>query len=231
MQGVFLKMIRVVSWALLIVAGLMLAFVVTAFVLSSIPVNSGFAQPPAQQNQLEIFVTSNGVHTDIVVPVATSYIDWRTKLPLHQFEGIDSSYQYIAFGWGDRRFYMETPSWTDLTPSVALTAALWPTRAAMHVEYIKHKLIPTKRQQPVYISPKQYLQLIHYIEASFVQQQGQFKHIPGSGYTPQDTFYEAHGRFYILNNCNNWVNNGLKQMGFKTGLWAPLPFAVMRHLR
>lgn len=231
MQFLFLKLSRIFSWMLLTVASLTLAFLVAAFLLSSIPVNNGFAQPPAQQTQLEIFVTSNGVHTDIVVPVATTYIDWRTKLPLHQFEGVDSSYQYIAFGWGDRRFYMETPSWTDLTPSVAFTAAFWPTRTAMHVEYIKHKLAPTKRQQPVFISPAQYMQLIAYINESFKTNQGQFLHISGFGYTPQDTFYEAHGRFYIVKNCNNWVNNGLKQMGIKTGLWAPLPFAVMRHLR
>ncbi|GAB3537356.1 TIGR02117 family protein [Pontibacter brevis] len=189
------------------------------------------AQVPHTTDSIEIFVTSNGVHTDIVVPVATPIIDWRDKIPLHHFRNADSSYQYLAFGWGDRRFYMETPEWNDLTPGVALRASLWPTPTAMHVEYIDSRLTPTKRQQPVLLSAAHYKQLVEYIDASFQQENGQYLHIPNTGYTGQDTFYEAHGKFYILKNCNNWVNRGLKAAGIEAALWAPLPFAVMRHLR
>lgn len=209
---------------------LVLLFLLSGFILSSIPVNRGYAQSQSPDS-IEIFVTSNGVHTDIVVPVATPHRDWRQLLPLHHYGAVDSSYRYVAFGWGDRRFYMQTPEWTDLTPNVAFTAALWPTRTAMHVEYIQNKLIPTKRQRPILISAEQYRQLIAYIDASFVRQQGQYTHIPNSGYTPHDTFYEAHGRFYLLKNCNNWVNQGLKSMNVRAPLWAPFPYAIMRHLR
>jgi uncharacterized protein (TIGR02117 family) len=196
--------------------------------LTCLPVNSGVAQAT---DGVEIYVTSNGVHTDIVVPVTTPYIDWREKLPLQHFADVDSSYTHLSFGWGDRRFYMETPEWSDLTLGVALRASLWPTPTAMHVEYISTALTPTKQQRPVLLSADQYRQLVQYIDASFQQEAGQYIHIAGSGYTGQDTFYEAHGKFYILKNCNNWVNKGLKAAGVKTALWAPLPFAVMRHLR
>lgn len=229
MRQVLRNVLVGVLWLFTVVTGSVVTFLLAAFLLSSIPVNSGYAQAP--RNSIEIFVTSNGVHTDIVVPVATPYIDWRSKLPLNHFERVDSSYKYIAFGWGDRRFYMETPEWTDLTPEVALAAALWPTRTAMHVEYIRSKLTPTDRQQPVLITPEQYQRLITYIDHSFIQQNDQYMHIEGSGYTGQDTFYEAHGKFYILKNCNNWVNQGLKRMGVQAAFWAPIPYAIMRHLR
>ncbi|WP_162051831.1 TIGR02117 family protein [Pontibacter pamirensis] len=230
MKRVIIRILSFVLWFIGTVAGLVVLFVFSAFVLSSIPVNSSAAQvPPAAP--VEIYVTSNGVHTDIVVPVATPTIDWRNKIPLHHFENADSSYQYLAFGWGDRRFYMETPEWDDLTPGVALRATLWPTPSAMHVKYIVSRLTPTKRQQPVLLSAAHYRQLVDYIDASFQQESGQYIHITDSGYTGQDTFYEAHGKFYILKNCNNWVNQGLKAAGVEAALWAPLPFAVMRHLR
>ncbi len=220
-----------ICWLLAILAGAALLFVAAALLFGSITVNNGYAQVQPQEEHIEIYVTSNGVHTDIIVPVSTRYIDWREKLPLHHFGQVDSTYRYIGFGWGDRRFYMETPEWTDLTPKVAITAALWPTRTAMHVEYIRARLVPTKRQRPLLVSPEQYQQLITYIDESFVQQHGNYLHISGSGYSQRDTFYEAHGKFYILKNCNNWVNQGLKRMGVKTAVWAPLPFSIMRHLR
>ncbi|MCJ8164476.1 TIGR02117 family protein [Pontibacter sp. E15-1] len=213
------------------VVGTVALFLLCAAVLGSIPVNNGFAQAHTEDERVEIFVTSNGVHTDFVVPVATPYMDWRQKVPLEHFPAADSSYTYLAFGWGDRRFFMQTPSWRDLTPGVALSASLWPTPAAMHVAYVSSKLIPTRQQQPVLLSPEQYQQLVAYIDASFQKENGAYRHISGSGYTGQDTFYEANGKFYILHNCNNWVSKGLKAAGIPTALWAPLPFAVMRYLR
>jgi uncharacterized protein (TIGR02117 family) len=206
-------------------------FLLSAFVLSSIPTNCSFAQATQNDAPVEIYVTSNGIHTDFVVPVATPYIDWREKLPLQHFASVDSSYTHLSFGWGDRRFYMETPEWSDLTLDVALSAAFWPTPSAMHVEYIQKGLKPTKRQRPVLLTAEQYRQLVHYIDASFQEKDGGYIHIGGSGYSGHDTFYEAHGKFYILRNCNNWVNKGLKAAGVKTAFWAPLPFSVMRHLR
>lgn len=205
-------------------------FFVTGFILSSFPVNRSFAQT-TEPDSVEIFVTSNGVHTDIIVPVATPYIDWRTKLPLHHFGNIDSSYAYLGFGWGDRRFYMETPEWKDLKLGVALSSALWPTRTAMHVEYIRHKLQANRHQRPILVSAAQYKTLISYINKSFQQQNGQYIHISNSGYAHNDTFYEANGKFYLFKNCNNWVNQGLRKMGVKTAIWAPFPYAIMRHLR
>lgn len=225
------KIVAFILWLLVSVAGAAVLFVAAAFLMSGITVNDGYAQVQQQEEHIEIYVTSNGVHTDIIVPVSTPYIDWREKLPLHHFGNVDSTYRYIGFGWGDRKFYMETPEWSDLTLKVAITAALWPTRTAMHVEYIQSRLVPTKRQRPVRISPEQYQQLITYIDASFVQQNNRYLHINGSGYSDRDTFYEAHGKFYILKNCNNWVNQGLKVTDVKTAVWAPLPVSIMRHLR
>ena len=230
MRQVLGRILRFSGKAASVLADFAVLFFVVGFVLSSFPVNRSFAQA-TEPDSVEIFVTSNGVHTDIIVPVVTPFIDWRTKFPLHHFGKVDSSYAYLGFGWGDRRFYMETPEWKDLKPGVALSSALWPTRTAMHVEYIRKRLQPNRYQRPILITPEQYKRLIIYIDKSFQQPEGRYLHISGSGYAHNDTFYEANGKFYLLKNCNNWVNQGLRRMDVKTSLWAPFPYCIMRHLR
>jgi uncharacterized protein (TIGR02117 family) len=209
---------------------LVLLTIVTALVLSVLPVNTGFAQTQ-QKEHIEIFITSNGIHTDLVLPVATPYIDWRSKIALQHFAGADSSFTHIAFGWGDREFYMETPEWSDLTLEVALSAMFWPSPSAMHVEYIRRPLTPNKHQRPIRITPEQYQKLVTYIYSSFQSRDGNFLLIPGKGYSATDNFYEAREKFYFPKNCNNWVNGGLKAAGLKAAFFAPFPYAVMRHYR
>ncbi len=230
MHQVIRYILLVLAKAVSLLLSLTVLFFASGLLLSSVPVNTSFAQA-SEPDAIEIFVTSNGVHTDIIVPVKTTYIDWRSKIPLHHFENLDSSYAYIGFGWGDRRFYMQTPEWSDLKLDVAITSAFWPTRTAMHTEYIKYKLQPNSHQRPILITPEQYKSLIKYIDESFQKKEGQYIHISNSGYSHKDTFYEANEKFYLLKNCNHWVNQGLKAMGVKTALWAPFPFAIMRHLR
>ena len=230
MQQIARNVVFILARAATALTDFAVLFLAVGFILSSFPLNRGFAQSNAPDS-VEVFITSNGVHTDIIVPVVTPFIDWRTKIPLHHFGNVDSSYAYIGFGWGDRRFYMETPEWSDLKPGVALSSALWPTPTAMHVEYIKNKLKPNRHQRPIMVSAAQYKSLIVYINKSFQKQNGEYMHISGSGYSHKDTFYEAHGKFYLFKNCNNWVNQGLKAMDVKTAIWAPFPYAIMRHLR
>ncbi|RAU82455.1 TIGR02117 family protein [Pontibacter arcticus] len=198
----------------------------------SAPFTQVLARPhTALPDSVQLFVTSNGVHTELVVPVKTPFIDWRTLLPLQHFPKADSSFTHVAFGWGNRRFFIETPEWGDLKLHVALYAAFWPGTTAMHVEYIPKPLAPTKKQRPFMVSQAQYKKLIAYIKNSFRQENSRFVYIPDASYTDYDSFYEANGRYYVLKNCNYWVNAGLKEMGIKSAWWAPFPYTIMRHYR
>lgn len=213
-------------------AGLVLMtmlYILSALVLGSVPVNSSYAQTT---QGIEIFVTNNGVHTDLVLPVKTRYIDWRDRLHVQDYAGADSTFTHVSFGWGDRKFYMETPEWKDLTLTTAITALFWPTRTAMHVEYIARPLQKNKHQQPVVVTEEQYQALVQYLLDSFQQEpDGEFLLIEGKGYNDRDNFYEATGKFHLFKTCNVWVNGGLKAMGYRTALWTPFSFQVMRQVR
>lgn len=208
----------------------MLLSVITAFILSFIPAGTGISSP-VKQDSVQIFLTSNGIHTDLVLPVKTDYIDWRDKVPLHHFAGADSSFTHIGFGWGDRAFYMQTPEWSDLTLKVALDAVFWPSPSAMHVEYIRRPLTPNKHQRPIWVTPEQYIQLVNYISGSFQTQNNQVMLIEGKGYSSTDNFYEANEKFYFPKTCNYWINKGLKSADLKGAFFAPFPYAIMRHYR
>ena len=78
-----------------------------------------FSTTPENLNcvsEKEVFISTNGIHLDIIVP--------RKNLTkgLQQELEISESVEYISFGWGDREFYLETPTWNDFKLSTAVKA-------------------------------------------------------------------------------------------------------------
>ena len=55
--------------------------------------------------------------------------------------------------------------------------------------------------------------------------------IPGAGYFSNDAFYEAIGRFTIINTCNEWTGKALRTAGVCIGLWTPFEWSVIYHLK
>ena len=96
----------------------LLAFV-ALLVIGLIPVNNGFRAP---DEGIELFLVSNPVHADIIVPRSTAVIDWNERFDREHFEGDISKATHIAFGWGDRGFFLETETWDDLKVSTAANA-------------------------------------------------------------------------------------------------------------
>ena len=208
--------------------GLSLLYVGLAALLAYIPVN---AQVPAPSKEVEIYITTNGVHADFTLPVQTPVVNWRRHFPLQEYAGAKSSDQYIAFGWGDRGFYLDTPQWSDLTASTAIEALFLPSPTAMHVTYYQQAPSPATDSRRLYLSEAQYRQLVRYIQKSFASTiDGDFLLIKGAGYSPYDNFYEANGSYSLFYTCNNWVNEGLKEIGVKTAVWAPFDWGVLHHL-
>ncbi len=210
-----LKPIGYLAGALVGVVGLYLA---TAFVLSRIPVAK--AQPNAAPD-VPVFLHTNGVHTDIVVPIRTRQLDWSRQLPFANIPSGDTTMRYIAFGWGDKGFYLDTPTWADLKFSTAFVAAFWLGSAAMHTTYL-HTVPPGPATVPLYLSQAEYARLIAYIRDSFrYDAAGRVQHIRGHSYGRDDAFYEARRVYSFAYTCNTWTNNALKAGGQKACLWTP----------
>src|SRR3546814_2455113 len=70
------------------------------------------------------------------------------------------------FGWGERNFYLQTPSWSDLDLSVAARALIYGRRTLLHVDHV-HDPRPGPDMRPVTISEAQYALLARRIDAYF----------------------------------------------------------------
>lgn len=175
-----------------------------------------------------LFVRSNGVHTDLCMPTQTADYDWTSFIPLSHFEDITQT-EYIAIGWGDKGFFLDTPTWAELKVSTAINAAFLPSPTAMHVEYMSVPKVSSDIKQ-IQISSKDYQKLIRFIQHSFVQTRNGISLIPDRGYWKRDNFYDAHGNYHLFNTCNVWVNDALKSAELPTSLLSILPEGNLRHL-
>ncbi|MBD2768920.1 TIGR02117 family protein [Hymenobacter sp. BT664] len=220
------QVMKAVGYAVGVLVGAICLYLAAAFVLGRIPVAK--TQPNAPADVL-VFVHTNGVHTDIVVPVKTPQQDWSQLLPFRNIPSRDTTLRYLAFGWGDKGFYLYTPTWADLKFRTAFVAAFWLGSSAMHTTYLPAPT-PGPDTVPLHLSRAEYARLIAYIQDSFrYDAAGHVQHIQGHSYGPNDAFYEARRVYSFLYTCNTWTNNALKACGQKACLWTPSDRGILYH--
>ncbi len=216
-------LLKILALLILIVC----VYFIFALVLSLIPANPDFKN---SADGIQVFVRSNGVHTDVVLPVKSDYITWIEKIPYSSVQHADSSFQWIGFGWGNREFYIETKEWKDLKTSTALRAGLGIGTAALHVEFIR-KPLKNDRWIELNLEKENFEKLSAYIHNFFrTDESGNFIQIPDAHYYSNDAFFEAHGRFTSITTCNTWTGKGLRAAGIRTGIWTPFEKSVMWQL-
>lgn len=210
------KALKIVLKIFLVLFGLILIYLITVFSLSKITVN----QEPNTKPEVEIYILTNGVHTDIVMPTKNDQIDWSQQVKFANTKAADSTYKYLAMGWGDKGFYLETPEWSDLKASVAFKAASGLSTTAIHATYYK-SLREGADCKKMMISKEQYYRLIRYISQSFQKDaSGNFLNIKTDAiYGKSDAFYEATGSYSLFHTCNTWANSALKASGQKCCYW------------
>lgn len=85
----------------------------------------------------QIFIKSNGVHTDIVLPIKSDIINWSELFLFENTLSKSTDFSYVGIGWGDKGFYLDTPTWSELKVSTALIAGTGLGNAALHITYYK----------------------------------------------------------------------------------------------
>lgn len=188
------------------------------------PANAGrTTAPPA----VEAWVFSNGVHTDLVLPIRNAAVDWASVFPPGDARAAPADAQFIAIGWGDREFFLHTPTWADLTARRAFGALLGGNRALLHVQWL-HRPLPGKALRPLPLSQADYAALVGHVRDALPQ--GRATPIPAAGYAQNDAFYEALGGYNAFETCNTWTGRGLRRAGVPVSRWTPFDFNVVAHL-
>jgi uncharacterized protein (TIGR02117 family) len=202
------------------------AYVGAVWILGAIPVHADYR--PADSG-VTIAVASNGVHTDFYLPARHPVKDWTSFAPLESPAAAPAP--YVLIGWGDRGFFLDTPTWDDLSATTALAAVFWPTPAVMHVYHRFWLPLEGEACARLQLREAEYRALVAYIEAGFARDEGGAPIlIAGRNYTPSDVFYEGTGSYHLLHTCNNWASGALAAAGVRQPLWSPFDGAIFAQL-
>jgi uncharacterized protein (TIGR02117 family) len=226
--AIFRKIARYVLRFFGVLFLLVACYIIAAFILGIIPVNKDYVQA---SHGTEIYISSNGVHLDIIMPVATGQINWRDLVPPEHFPGAVGFDRYVGFGWGERNFYIRTPTWADLRLDVAINAMFWPTVSAMHVNYYRSAPRLGSHTISITLDDEEIKELQAYIYGSFQLKKGQAILIENAGYDVDDNFYEARGKYHMFYTSNDWVNEALKKIGVRSAVWSPFDKGLLYQLR
>jgi uncharacterized protein (TIGR02117 family) len=213
---------RILTALLAIPAAYMLAALIGSFV----PLNRGWTEP---DQGITIYLADNGIHSDIIMPVRAAGLDWSTVIRRSDAAAASADARWVAFGSGEERVYLQTPTWWDIRPAT-LWAVMTGSRRVLHVEWIDD---PSYAERQIRLRPEEYRRLWSALRADFrLDDSGKPVRIDHPGYDCCDSFYWAGGRFNALTTCNAWTADKLRLAGVKTSLWPPfVPGLLWRYRR
>lgn len=232
-NGLYLSFMRRIIKMIFSIAagilGLVLLYAIAAVVLPFITVP---AEKTSEPKTTDIYILTNGMHTDLVVPVKSPQYDWSTLIPFQDTRSGRTDFKYLSVGWGDKGFYLDTPTWSQLKFSTAFKASFWLSESAMHCTFYD-KMTEGKDCVKISITTAQYKRLIRFIQDKFdYDQNGKVMLIKTNAvYGDNDAFYDAKGRYNFLDTCNTWANDGLKTAGQKAALWTAADFGIFQHYK
>ena len=190
----------------------------------------GFALFPAsgrlQQADGEpiAYVCTSLAHADIVIPSRDLLVDWSALFPAVTPPGLPAE-AYLAFGWGDLRFFRETPKWADVRLSTALGAL-----AGLHDTALRVVAVNPPATDPdcrsVRIDRAGRLALIDHIRESLIPDAAGGHPRQPVAQTGLEAYYLAKGRYGPLRTCNQWVAEALAAAGLPYTRFAPFSFSV-----
>ncbi|HVF84215.1 MAG TPA: TIGR02117 family protein [Sphingomicrobium sp.] len=200
---------------LLAVAAVPALYLLLALFGSLLPINSAWQEP---ERGTTVYLRSNGIHVDIVMPAVAEGLDWRRYFPRTDFRAAPASPRWFTFGAGERRVFLDTATWFDLTPRTAW-AALMGGEQVMHVERTSE---PGSNLRALRLRPEEYRRLWAAIRAQLeLSPGGRPQRIDHPGYFGDDAFYLARGKASALHTCNNWVADQLRLAGVEASVWSP----------
>lgn len=226
-RALLVGFLRFVSKALIAIIALLSLYVIFALLGTLIAVNKGFLEA---KDGHTIFVTTNGFHTEIVLPVQHRRDKCFQVLSDSLFSGNYDAASHIAFGWGDQDFYMDAYQHAFPAIPTILDAALVPGESLMHIEFYSAAPKVGEDVKAISLTDEQYEKLVDYVNASFRSDNEAYTLFNQAGYGKHDYFYKAVGKYHLFNTCNSWTGRGLREVGVHMSWWTPFEASVFYYL-
>jgi len=222
--GAARRSLRLVAAVLAAVALVVALFALGGWAGSAVPRNAGWQEAGlGEDGTVEIMVESNGVHTALVLPLVAPQKDWREDFPHSDLANPHLAYTHVSISWGEREVFLNTPTWSDLSPMTVARVIGLGGEGLLHVAHYARPA-PSANARPLRLTAQEYARLVSAIERAVP---------PGPlighpGYGAQDVFYESPGRYTAVNTCNQWTSDMLAEAGVRTGWWTPFAGGVMK---
>ena len=173
------------------------------FALVALVAGGAAAAPP----EVTIFVSSNGWHTGLHLPVAE--LRRQASFPLPTWA---QRYDWIEIGWGAREFYMHGRADVVLAARTLLT----PNPSVLHVVGVPGTpaaYFSRAQVRPLRLAPAQFAALCAKLGAAFERDARGAPIVLGRGLYGDARFYAAHGSYYFPKTCNVWTARQLRDAG------------------
>lgn len=205
---------KILKWMLYILL-IPLIYLIISLLLTTITVDRKVSNDVSNQS---VFLSTNGVHLSIVIP--------KKSLNDSLLFGLkhNETSEYLSFGWGDENFYINTPTWGDLTFKNAFRAVFLKSSTLMHVTRYQRRQTDWVE---IKVNSSELKKLNAFILNSFTIKDGIKILLENKGYTATDDFYKAKGSYSAFNTCNTWANSAFKQSGLISCLWTPFDFGLL----
>ena len=207
---------KILKWFLYFLL-ITISYLLVSLILTSITIDRKVGNGTSDKT---IYLSTNGVHLSIVLPKENIDSILLTGLKLNGNEN------YLSFGWGEENFYINTPTWEDLTFKNAFRAMFLKNTTLMHVGRYKNESSDWLR---IKINESELKALNTYLQNTFkTNEKGMKIILENQGYSSKDDFYKSKGSYSCFNTCNSWVNKGFKESGLKSCFWTPFDFGLMK---
>jgi uncharacterized protein (TIGR02117 family) len=203
-------------------AGVIVLYFTAALIGSFVPRNSDWREPASGTT---VYIITNGYHSGLILPVSAEGEDLSLLIRPTDLSNRKLAGNWLLFGWGDRDFYLNTPTLADIKFSTAIHALAGSGQTLVHVDHLQSP-DDVVDPRPIRLDAAAYQKLTRFIRASLAIDANGYP-VVIAGYNESDVFYEARGRYNLLHSCNNWTSDALAAAGVRTALWSPLSGGVM----
>ena len=173
-----------------------------------------------------IYLSTNGIHSDVILPIRHRLKDWKKTLNLEKSLAVDTFQTHLKFGWGDKNFFLRTKEWSDMEVGVVLNTVFGRGPGAMHLILCTPKDLNRSGLVELHLTERQYRRLCGFIQHSFQFENGKAKAIKNHPYGTYDFFFDSSIEYNMTYTCNTWTNNALKRAGQKSCVWTPFKGAI-----
>jgi len=173
----------------------------------------------AEKNQ-KIYLLYGDIHTDIVLNLKDLNPLWFQNIePIK-----DKKEGYLSIGWGDKESYLHPGTYDTIPMNIILKAFFLNTASLLQVRYhqkIEHYL----SVKTIKLSKKQLDYLTRSLFKDFDFEAKTYK-----GYNKNAYFYGSPNAYNLINTCNTYTGDKLREANISMSYWTPLKDNVIGSL-